>query len=125
MEINLWRIAMGVYPHRLKISTSNLYMDLIIEGLESRKNGEKYHDFVITDAINHIQRAQEALEEGLKEPRIWWNESMNMSKVFVTLLPYIFMLQQRLSQAQDQGVEENSQGEPMEAEGAGGTSGLE
>jgi hypothetical protein len=83
-------------------------MDLLIDGLEARKNGERYHDFVITDAINNIMRAQEALDEGLKDPKKWWSESMNMSKVWVTLFPFIYMIQQRIFQDQDREAEGSS-----------------
>ena len=83
-------------------------MDLIIDGLESRKNGEKFHDFVLDDAIVNIKRAKEALEEGMKDPEHWWNESLLTTKTFMTLFPLIYMVQQNLSHTDHQLVEENS-----------------
>jgi hypothetical protein len=38
-------------------------MDLLIDGLESRKSGEKFHDFVLDDAIHSIKRAKEKLRQ--------------------------------------------------------------
>lgn len=69
-------------------------MDLLIYGLESRKNGEKYHDCVIDDAIGHIKRAQECLDEGLKNPEQWYKDCRVVARTFVTLFPYIYLLQQ-------------------------------
>jgi hypothetical protein len=50
-------------------------MDLIIDGLEARKTGEMYHDHVISDAILNIKKAQEALDEGLKDPEKWYRDN--------------------------------------------------
>lgn len=87
-------------------------MDLIIDGLETRKNGEKYHDFVLDDAISSIKRAKEALDEGMKDPEAWWTESLLTTKTFMTLFPFIYMVQQRLSHIDHPPVEESSQEEP-------------
>lgn len=83
-------------------------MDLIIDGLESRKTGEKFHDFVLDDAIHSLKRAKEALEDGMKDPEHWWNESLLTTKTFMTLFPLIHMVQQRLSQPDHPQAEENS-----------------
>jgi len=87
-------------------------MDLIIDGLETRKNGEKYHDFVLDDAINSIKRAKEALDEGMKDPEDWWKDSLLTTKTFMTLFPFIYMVQQRLSHIDHPPAEESSQEEP-------------
>ena len=100
-------------------------MDLIIDGLESRKNGDKYHDFVMTDAINNIKKAQEALDEGLQDPKKWWDETLVTTKTWMMLFPMIYMVQQRLSHTLPQSVEESSQPEPGEDSEVEDTSGLE
>jgi len=94
-------------------------MDLLIDGLESRKNGEKYHDFVLSDAINSIKRAKEALEDGLKDPENWWNDSLIMAKTLVTIMPFMYLVQQRITHNQSQSAEENSPEEREEDSGAG------
>lgn len=89
-------------------------MDLIIDGLKSRKNGEKYHDFVIDDAISSIKRAIEALDEGLVDPEKWWTDSLIQAKTMATLFPFIYLLQQRLSHNSHPQAEESSQEEHVE-----------
>ena len=89
-------------------------MDLLIDGLSSRKTGDKYHDFVLDDAISNIKRANEALEEGLKDPEHWWTESRIQAKTFATLLPFIYLVQQRLTHNNPPSVAESSPGEHEE-----------
>ena len=85
-------------------------MDLILDGLEHRKNGDRYHDLVLTDAINHIKKAQECLDEGLSDPEKWWNDNTVLTKAWVSMFPFMYMMiQQQLSHTQDNHpVEENS-----------------
>jgi len=75
-------------------------MDL--NALESRKNGDIYHDFCIDDAIFHIKKAQEALEEGLADPLSWYNQSKFTAKVLSKSLPFILAVQMQQSLAEDQ-----------------------
>ena len=100
-------------------------MDLIINGLEYRKNGEKYHDFVLDDAIHSIKRAKEALEEGMKDPENWWTESLITAKTFMTLFPFIYMVQHKLSHTVHQQVGENSPTTHEKGQEAVDTSGIE
>ncbi len=73
-------------------------MDEIIETLESRKTGEKFHDFVLSDAIYFINKAKEALEDGLDDPEGWYNNEQVNLKTFCTLFPQIYVtLQQEQS----------------------------
>ena len=73
-------------------------MDNIIETLESRKNGEKFHDFVLSDAIYFINKAKEVLEDGLEDPEGWYNNEQISLKTFCTLFPQIYVtLQQEQS----------------------------
>jgi len=76
-------------------------MDLVT--LESRKNGDRYHDFCIDDAIFHIKKAQEALEEGLSDPKAWYTSSKFTSQVLAKSLPFILAVQMQESLAEDQG----------------------
>ena len=83
-------------------------MDLLIDGLVSRKTGEKYHDFVLDEAIVNIKRAKEALEEGIADPEKWWNESLIQAKTIATLFPFIYLVQQRIAHNSHPSAEENS-----------------
>jgi hypothetical protein len=71
-------------------------MDDLIKTFETQKNGEKFHDFVIDDAIYFIEKAREALEEGLRDPEKWYENEQLSSKTIVTLFPYIYYTQQQL-----------------------------
>lgn len=81
-------------------------MDDLIPALESRKNGEKYHDFCIDDAIFHIKKAIEALEEGLADPLAWHASSQFSAKILAKSLPFILAIQMQESQV-DSHSEEN------------------
>jgi hypothetical protein len=72
-------------------------MEIIIDGLQSRKNGEKYHDFVLDDAIYYIKKAQEALGDGLDDPESWFKNEQINSSTFYSLFPQIYFTQQRLA----------------------------
>jgi hypothetical protein len=72
-------------------------MDLIIKGLESKKNGDKYHDFVIDDAMYYIKKAQETLDQGLLNPVEWYENEQVNSKTFFSLFPQIYLTHQRIS----------------------------
>ena len=72
-------------------------MDDIIETIESRKTGEKFHDFVLDDAIYFIKKAKEALEDGLLDPEGWYNNEQINSKTFFSLFPQIYLTQQRFA----------------------------
>lgn len=82
-------------------------MDLIVEGLQSKKSGDKYKDNVLEEAIFHIKKANECLEKGLKDPKAWWVDNMITTKAW---LPYMYlMLQQQVSHNQETPrVEESS-----------------
>ena len=69
-------------------------MDSLISDLEARKSGEKYHDSVLEDAIFHIKKAMECLDEGLQNPKKWYDDNMVTAKVFTQLFPVIYRLQQ-------------------------------
>ena len=72
-------------------------MEDLIQSLQSRKNGEKYHDFVLDDAIYYIKKAQEALEDGLEDPESWFKNEQINSSTFYSLFPQIYFTQQRLA----------------------------
>lgn len=62
-------------------------MDQLIKDVESRKNGEKFHDFCIDDALFHLLKAKEILETD--NPEDWFNQQREVSKLFVQLLPFL------------------------------------
>jgi hypothetical protein len=66
-------------------------MDL--ETLEARKNGDQYHDFCIDDAIFHVKKALEILEEGLADPVAWYTDSQASAKILAKSLPFILAIQ--------------------------------
>lgn len=71
-------------------------MDDIIQTIESQKNGDKFHDFVIDDAIYFIKKAKEALEDGLQDPEKWYENEQLSYKTFFKLFPYIYYTQQQI-----------------------------
>ena len=75
-------------------------MDIVT--LESRKTGDKCYDFCIDDAIFHIKKAHEALEEGLSDPKAWYESSKFTAKVLSKSLPFIVAVQMQESQVEDQ-----------------------
>jgi hypothetical protein len=80
-------------------------MDQVIQDLETRKNGDKYHDFVIDDALYYIKKAQETLDQGLLNPIGWYENEQVNSKTFFSLFPQIYLTQQRF--ASDTGSSQN------------------
>ena len=73
-----------------------------VNALELQKTGEKFHDFCIDDAIFHIKKAQEALEDGLLDPESWYKSSLFTAKVLAKSLPFILAIQIQESQVEDQ-----------------------
>jgi hypothetical protein len=67
-------------------------MEDIIKTLESMKNGNRYHDFVLDDAIANIKNTQEAL----LNPSLWYENQQINTKTFLSLFPQIYFTQQRL-----------------------------
>jgi len=85
-------------------------MDKLIEDLNSQKTGEKYHDFVITDAISYIEKAKECMAEGMADPLKWYCDAIIMSKTISYLFPQIYTLQQlQIPPETDKWTSENSQ----------------
>ena len=99
-------------------------MELIIDGLEAKKSGDKYRDHVFDDAIYHIKKAKECLDKGLKDPKAWWTDNMITTKAWI---PYIYlMLQQQASRSQETLLaEESLPTEPLEDPTDEGISSLE
>ena len=77
-------------------------MDELISALEIKRTGQKFHDFCIDDAIFHIKKAKEALEEGLADPVAWYSSSHFSAKVLAKSLPFILAVQIQESLADDQ-----------------------
>ena len=77
-------------------------MDELISALEIKRTGQKFHDFCIDDAIFHIKKAKEALEEGLADPVAWYSSSQFSAKVLAKSLPFILAVQIQESQVDDQ-----------------------
>lgn len=69
-------------------------MEDIIKELENKKSGEKFKDFVLDDAIGHLNKALQCLNEGLINPEQWYNDELETAKIFTKLFPLIYQLQQ-------------------------------
>ena len=61
----------------------------LIDNLENKKSGEKFHDFCINDAINYIKKAMEAFEASQENPKEWFKDNVSMAKTFLDLFPAI------------------------------------
>ena len=68
-------------------------MENIIIDLKNKKNGEKYHDLVIDDAISHLEKAQECICEGMLNPKKWHEDNLIIAKTFMDALPQLYLLQ--------------------------------
>tara|TARA_Y100000389_G_C17092872_1_gene332126 strand:- start:140 stop:382 length:243 start_codon:yes stop_codon:yes gene_type:complete len=68
--------------------------DTLLNDLNNKKKGDTYHDSVIDDAIFHIKKAMECIDEGLEDPEKWHNDNMIIAKTFTQLFPTIYLLQQ-------------------------------
>lgn len=55
---------------------------------------DKYERFCIQDALDHLDKAKEALEEGLKDPQKWYEDAKINAIVFNKIMPAIYHLQQ-------------------------------
>jgi len=76
-------------------------MEYIIKGIESQKTGDKYHDFVLSDAVYYIKKAQETLDEGLENPEQWYKNEQINSSTFFNLFPQIYFTRERLASEMD------------------------
>jgi hypothetical protein len=83
-------------------------MDDIIKNIESQKSGEKFHDFVLDDAVYYIKKAQDALAEGLANPEEWYNNEKVNTMTFYSLFPQIYLTQQRLRSVRNESVSQDA-----------------
>jgi hypothetical protein len=84
-------------------------MNGLVPIFEAMKTGDKYRDYCIDDAIFHLKKASEALQEGLADPCAWYQKSESTAKVLAKSLPFIIALSQTLKSPDesDQKPEEN------------------
>ena len=71
-------------------------IDCLITHLQSQKTGEKHHDFCIDDAVFHLEKAQEALLEGMAQPKKWYEDALFTAKTFQKCMPFIYLVQESL-----------------------------
>jgi hypothetical protein len=45
----------------------------------------------VDDALFHLRRAREALDEGLKNPDAWAKENSDAIRAFMIMLPYLLL----------------------------------
>lgn len=60
--------------------------------MENLKNGDPDHDYVIDEIIFHLQKAQEALTEGLPNPKRWRTRGEHGDRVLAQALPLLAAL---------------------------------
>jgi len=65
----------------------------LIPLMEAMKTGDKYRDYCIDDAIFHIKKASEALTEGLRNPKEWYEMSQSGVRLLAKSLPFILAVQ--------------------------------
>lgn len=54
-------------------------------------------EFYARDAVSHLERALEAMEEGYRDPELWMNEQLEIGRVFQRLVPFaVLVLNQSL-----------------------------
>jgi hypothetical protein len=68
-------------------------MNELVPIFEAMKTGEKYRDYCIDDAIFHMKKASEALQEGLSDPESWYKKSEASARVLAKSLPFILAAQ--------------------------------
>jgi len=54
----------------------------------------KYERFCVDEAQYHLNRAQELLTEGLRDPKRYYNEGQEFYRMLAKMFPFIVLLQQ-------------------------------
>lgn len=67
-----------------------------------------YQEYYVKEAMFHMDKAKEILEEGMKDPQKFYHESQHQAKVMYNSLPYIILTEQILSHKVCSDKEENS-----------------
>tara|TARA_R110002074_G_scaffold47110_7_gene120972 strand:- start:1181 stop:1486 length:306 start_codon:yes stop_codon:yes gene_type:complete len=92
-------------------------MDLIIDGLEHRKENSDWKTKAILDeAIGFIRQAETCLEDGLKDPEKWVKDNDIIMKTLMTMFPYIYLCQHIHKKSLESG--ESSQEEHVQSQSA-------
>jgi len=60
--------------------------------MDNLKNGDPDHDYVIDEISFHLQKAQEALTEGLPNPRAWRTRGEHGDRVLAQVMPLLAAL---------------------------------
>ncbi len=94
------RSPMGIYSNGIKVTPSLCKMD-------RSSDLDKYRTYCIQDAIQHLDKAKEALEEGLKDPKKWYEDAKINAIIFNKLMPAMMYLQQEESRKRRPVAEEN------------------
>ena len=75
-------------------------MDGLVPLLEAMKTGDPCRDFCISDAIFYVNKATEALTDGIRDPVAYRKNSEDGARVMVKMLPLILAYQIVESQAE-------------------------
>lgn len=97
---------MGIHSNGIKVTPSLCEM-VRSDDLDRSSDMDKYRTYCIQDAIQHLDKAKEALEEGLKDPKKWYEDAKINAIIFNKLMPAMMYLQQEESRKRRPVAEEN------------------
>ena len=72
----------------------------------------EHERFCVNEANYHLQRAQELLTEGLRNPKKYHDESREFYRMLTKLLPFMVLIQHNESLRPDSETEESLPGTP-------------
>ena len=81
----------------------------------------EYEKFCVDEANYHLQRAQELLTEGLRNPKKYHDESKQFYGMLVKLLPFMVLIQHNESLRPDSETEESLPDTPSSTQSDSGS----
>jgi hypothetical protein len=81
----------------------------------------EYEKFCVDEANYHLQRAQELLTEGLRNPKKYHDESKDFYRMLVKLLPFMVLIQHNESLRPDSETEESLPDTPSSTQSDSGS----
>lgn len=82
---------------------------------------DEYEQFCLDEAMYHMDRAKEALTEGLRDPKKYHDEAKAFYKILAKLFPLMLLLQCNGLQPGDSETEENLPGTPSSSQSESGS----
>lgn len=81
----------------------------------------EHEKFCVDEANYHLQRAQELLTEGLRNPKKYHDESKDFYRMLVKLLPFMVLIQHNESLRPDSETEESLPDTPSSTQSESGS----